>query len=386
MKEDLLKKFFALLRYELISENQPIEKDFISFDELPILYGFSKRYDLAHLVGDALEKNGLLDQSEQAKTHFLNERNVAVLRYEQKQYEFEQICSVLENAKIPFVPLKGAIIQNMYPEPWMRTSCDIDILVKKEDLSLATQLLKQDLSYTGDFVGTHDAQLYSPNGVHLELHFTLTTNKATPVQQKAFENVFNYDATNQSFKRKMSYEDFYGYFVLHTAMHLREGGCGIRPLLDIWLMQQQPDYDKAKCDQLLLDIGLLTFEKAINNLLQVWFFNKDATLLDKQLEEFIIAGNLYGTTENNVLVKTKRKKGKLRFLLSRIFIPYNDLKIQYPKLQKCPILFLYYQVKRWFNLLNKEKRNRVKNELNLTIKANTEKSQQIANLFKELQL
>ncbi|MBO4954226.1 MAG: nucleotidyltransferase family protein, partial [Clostridia bacterium] len=35
---------------------------------------------------------------------------------------------------IDFMPLKGAVIRQYYPEPWMRTSCDIDIHVKKDRL------------------------------------------------------------------------------------------------------------------------------------------------------------------------------------------------------------------------------------------------------------
>ena len=31
-------------------------------------------------------------------------------------------CAVLEEAKIPYIPLKGTVLRDYYPEAWMRTS------------------------------------------------------------------------------------------------------------------------------------------------------------------------------------------------------------------------------------------------------------------------
>ena len=52
----------------------------------------------------------------------------AVFRYEQ-QYEFQRICAVLEQAEVSYIPLKGLLLRNCYPEGWMRTSGDLDLLV-----------------------------------------------------------------------------------------------------------------------------------------------------------------------------------------------------------------------------------------------------------------
>ncbi len=135
MQQAVEKVFFALIRFEINGDELCDEiKNLITPDILPALFKLSKRHDLAHLVGDALDKNGLLPDGTEAKKRFLQERNMAVYRYEQIQYEYEQICEVLEKAKIPFIPLKGSVIRQYYPEPWMRTSCDIDILVKENIL------------------------------------------------------------------------------------------------------------------------------------------------------------------------------------------------------------------------------------------------------------
>ena len=56
--------------------------------------------------------------------------------------EYENLCSAFEKAQIPFLPLKGSVIRKYYPEAWMRTSCDIDILVHDEDVGRAKEIQK----------------------------------------------------------------------------------------------------------------------------------------------------------------------------------------------------------------------------------------------------
>ena len=140
MQRMIEKAFFALLCFEINGEELEDElNNLITPEILPALFKLAKRHDLAHLIGDALDKNGLLEEGSEAQKRFLRERNMAVYRYEQIQHEFEQICDVLVKAEIAFIPLKGSVIRPLYPEPWMRTSCDIDILVKEENLSAAIE-------------------------------------------------------------------------------------------------------------------------------------------------------------------------------------------------------------------------------------------------------
>ena len=81
---------------------------------------------------------------------FKNARLMAIYRYEQSRYELNRICKTLNDAQISFVPLKGAVIRNYYSEPWLRTSCDIDVLVREEDLKQAVKVLVSELHYVVD--------------------------------------------------------------------------------------------------------------------------------------------------------------------------------------------------------------------------------------------
>ena len=90
-------------------------------EELAKLYKLSKSHDLAHLVGDALTKNNLIGDGE-VKAKFQRQIMLAVYRYEKINYELGRLRKVLNEAKIPFIPLKGSVLRKYYPEPWMRTS------------------------------------------------------------------------------------------------------------------------------------------------------------------------------------------------------------------------------------------------------------------------
>ena len=85
------------------------------------LYKLSKAHDLAHLVGDALIKNDLIGNDE-IKEKYQKQVMIAIYRYEKINYELNRLRSALNEAQIPFIPLKGSVLRQYYPEPWMRTS------------------------------------------------------------------------------------------------------------------------------------------------------------------------------------------------------------------------------------------------------------------------
>ena len=72
-------------------------------------------------------------------------------------------------------------------------------------------------------------------------------------------------------------------------------------------------------------------------------------------------------------------------MLFRLFPPYRILKNQYLILRKCPILYPFYVVRRWFNLLFVK--GRAKNSLrewNVAMK--NSKENRVENLLKNLDL
>ena len=388
MQRTVEKVLFALIRFEINGDELCDEiKNLITLEMLPALFKLSKRHDLAHLIGDALDKHGLLPDGTEAKKRFLQERNMAVYRYEQIQYEFEQICDTLEKAKIPFIPLKGSIIRSFYPEPWMRTSCDIDILVDKSNLEQVKECLVCDLEYQVENVeSSHDISLYAPSGVHLELHHSLVEEGRAQSSSDILYGVWENVVESHSYQKEMLDEIFYFYHVAHMAKHFEIGGCGVRPFLDSYLLLHHAQYRTEACYRLLQQGRLLTFAKAVEETSNVWFYKMEATSLSREIQDYILYAGMYADTENRAAVQQAKKGGRIQYLWSRIFLPYEQLKTQYPNLGKRKIWFPFYQIKRWCRLLFGKDSKNVSRELKANVNMQADKKERIAKLLKDLEL
>ena len=55
--------------------------------------------------------------------------------------------------------------------------------------------------------------------------------------------------------------------------------------------------------------------------------------------------------DNRVAVQQIRRGGKLRYAMSRIWLPYDTLKSHYPSLEGKRVLLPLYEVRRWVKIL-----------------------------------
>lgn len=310
------------------------------------VYHLSTRHDLAHLAAHALEGAELPEC--EALESLKKAKNRAIYRYARMEHEYERICRALEMAKISFLPLKGSVLRAFYPEPWMRTSADIDILVHREDLEKTVHLLEEAFSYQRKGKGSHDVSMYLPNGMHLELHYETIEDAISKSAQAVLSQIWNRAVPKEpgSFHYLMPDELFYFYHIAHMAKHIRNGGCGIRYFLDIWVMNHRMSFDAQKQEALLREGQRLTFAQAAEKLSEAWFADEAPDALSRQLEAFIFGGGIHGSVKNRVRVQNQKK-----YPISRIVIPYEDLMYYYPVLEKKPWLMPVYQVVRWVRLM-----------------------------------
>ncbi len=385
MQRTVEKVFFALIRFEINGDELCDEiKNLITLEMLPALFKLSKRHDLAHLIGDALDKHGLLPDGTEAKKRFLQERNMAVYRYEQIQYEFEQICDTLEKAKIPFIPLKGSVIRKYYPEPWMRTSCDIDILVKEENLSAAIVCLVDTLGYSKGEKCFHDISLMSPSSVHLELHYNLIEKdeKMDILLENVWRNVYTNDG---SMMHLMNFPYLMFYLFAHMKHHFLKGGCGVRSFLDIYILLNRVQLSCRGFEELCKEAGILKFAQESIALANSWFSNGEFKY-NELMGEFILTGGVYGQVENKVMLQQTKKGGKIKYLISRIWLPYEWLKYSYPSLEGRRRLTPFYQLHRWWSIIAQKRVGRGVSELKASRDIKEEKCLAYAKLIKDLDL
>ena len=325
----------------------------LSEEDRRVLYAMAKEQDMAHILAAEFGKQGLLSPTDEISQKLRKQQLIAIYRYEQLNYELNEICLALEQAEIPFLPLKGSVIRTYYPEPWMRTSCDVDVLVHKENLDAACKALETALHYEVKYDCSHDVSLYSPSGVHVELHFDLVEEGRAGSSQAILKDAWVHASVKEGCRFHYEFDDalYYLYHIAHMAKHLEDGGCGIRPFVDLWILEHQVPHDDTRRNALLEEASLLRFADTARTLSEVWFGMAEHTELTESLEHFLLSSGIYGSLEGRVAVQQEKHGGKLAYLLNRVFLPYGELKIQYPVLEKHPCLTPIMEVRRWGRLL-----------------------------------
>lgn len=350
MDSKTIQLLFALLRSAIGGKALTAEeRELYSAEQLPELLEISSKHDVVHLLSLGLKQNDLISQADMdIKKNIL----IVAYRYEQLKRAYETLCNALEKAQIPFLPLKGSVIRKYYPEPWMRTSCDIDVLVHEEDLERAVSLLVEEHGYTYHGKGSHDVSLLTPNKKHIELHYNLVEDGIVKESSAVLKDVWE-TAERRSgwrFFYEMPDEMFYFYHVAHMAKHFENGGCGIRTLIDLWILDGMQNIQASKRDALLTQGKLLRFANMVRKLSKIWFDGAQYDSISKQVEDYILSGGVYGNSKNRITLQQSQKGGRLQYALSKVFIPYDVIKFHYPILQKKPWLMPLMQVRRWGKL------------------------------------
>lgn len=314
------------------------------------LLSVSRKHDIEHLLVYGLELNGLIPEEYGEITNKVFE---AAYRCEQLCFEFERLCAAFEEAEIPFIPLKGAVIRKHYPETWMRTSCDIDILVHEADLEKSVSVLADKCDFAYYKKGSHDVALITPGKIRVELHYNLIENEVSETSSAVLSRVWESANRCEGFRwqYEMSKEMFYFYHIAHMAKHFENGGCGIKPFADLWILDSIYGANSLKSEELLAEGELLTFARAAQKLSKVWFGNEQADSLSVKMENFVLNGGSFGSQKNRIAVQQQKKGGKTGYLFTRIFLPYNEIKYIYPVLQKHRWLTPIFEVLRWFRLI-----------------------------------
>lgn len=354
-------QLFCVLRKVFLGTSETTEIS-VTDEALDALFKLAKKHDIAHII--ALGLKDILPADYDA---FPIERMIftAAYRYEQMNYDYIRLCEVLEALEVPFIPLKGAVMRQYYPEPWMRNSCDIDILINEKDLERTVSKLVKDCGYTYAGKCTHDVSLFTPKHYHIELHYDLIeecwANQASDVLRSVWDTTVPRE--NKRYWREMPDEMFYFYHISHMAKHVIRGGCGIRPFIDLWLLDRVDGIDKAKRDDLLKRGGLWGFATAVRKLSKIWIEGALKDRVSEQLENYILYGGVYGNVKNRIRVRQEKKGRGLKYVFSRIIIPYDDIKIRYSVLKKHRWLTPFMQIRRWFELIFFGRLRRVTKEL-----------------------
>ncbi len=376
---------FDLIKYCLFDETKRELSYTFDSEDLKALYTFSKAHEICHIVGLSLKNAGLLSDDEYSKK-FSSEIDLAMFRYLKLSEAFSEMKGVFEREKIPFIPLKGTVLREYYPKAYLRTSSDIDIFIRKEDLERAVKAFTETCGYKTVIIGDeHDVSLVTPEGMHLELHYKLI--EKMPEAEKLLENVWDiaFKDLESEYLYHLPSEYFMLYHMVHMARHFIYGGVGVRPILDLYFIKNKMDTDLEKAYKLLKEASLYTFTRETEQLFDIWFNGKAHTELSLELQKYILFSGVYGTLDNIAVVEQLKNGGRFKSILKRIFMPYKELKNAYPVLVKYPFLTPLYQIKRWIRLIFFS-RKRVKHEITLKSGVTDESVEKFGKMLKNLDL
>ena len=353
---------FASLKSFLKNEKLNIKE--IDEKVLLDLFVLSKKHDLAHLVSDVLYNSGVISAESEIAPCFKQAQFDALFRYTRQDNAKQQIYNLFEEEKITFLPLKGSVLREFYEEPYMRTSGDLDILVKEKDVDRAKVLLCEKLGYTiKEENKVHDISLYTPDGVHIELHFNILEHLENI--DKVLAKVWDYTEESSAFEKSMTPEYFVFHHIAHMYYHFVNGGCGVRPFVDLYVLRENMAYNEKGLKKLCDECNITKFYYTMLELQDIWFGEGKHTKITKIIEEYILTGGVYGSIENKTAIKETREGSKASYVLKRIFIPYDGMKYRYPIIQKYKSLYPATLVLRMVEALSPERRKRALREMQM---------------------
>lgn len=357
-------------------------KEKLTPETVASVYRLAKKHDLGHILSNFIYRNQIEIPS-QIQAKLQKEDVICVYRYEQMKYAFEEICEVLSEADVEYIPLKGAVIRPYYPLETMRTSCDIDILIHEQDLKKAISHL-EDKGYRFEYKNYHDVSLYSPNNVHLELHFNIQENmdNLDLVLKDAWDYAVKADKNRYEFKK-----EFFAFHIFaHMAYHFVSGGCGIRSLMDIWVMEQKMGITYSCAEDLLKKAGIYKFAFQISEIAKRCFSDNQTDDFSNTVLEYIFNGGMYGSQENHHAVKKSKDKNTIGYVIRRLFLPYKSMVILFPVLNKAPILLPFYWIFRWIRGLFSGKTKKVMSEISTINDVDDSKVEDVRKIYSRLGL
>ena len=261
----------------------------------------------------------------------------------------------------------------------------IDILVKEEDVDKAKSLLCEKLGYTiKDENKVHDISLYTPDGVHIELHFNILEHMENV--DKVLKKVWDYTAESETSQKSMTPEYFMFHHIAHMYYHFVNGGCGVRPFVDLYILRENLNFSEKGLKKLCDECNITKFYYTMLELQDIWFGAGKHTKITKIIEEYILTGGVYGSIENKTAIQETEEGNKTGYILKRVFIPYNAMKYRYPVIKKHKFLYPAVVVLRLIEALMPERRKRAIREMQMLKNLNGNGEKPIEEIIKFFEL
>lgn len=240
------KHIMEFIKYA-IDENYNFDYSIIKSISWEKLFKEAKEHSLVSLIYYSISKLGLKKNiSKELLNQWVKYTFLCSTKELNNMENIEELFKVLNENKLKFIALKGAVIKELYPKAEFRTMGDCDLIVKESDLKFGENILKQ-LGYKEnehkDEHGAH--KVFMRNNQIIELHWTLINDDffygSKEFEKELWNNIRRVKIGKES-AYALNHEYMIVHLIAHMAVHLVWSGFGIRQLLDLYLYSKK--YEK----------------------------------------------------------------------------------------------------------------------------------------------
>lgn len=332
-------RYLAHLMACSINKTTPTPPDFTLDWEM--LYRLATKHNVAVIITPCVLS---LDAPQEIKAKFKYNSNIITAREARQEIEAQRVFAAFVKADIPFIKLKGIVLKNLFPQPYMRTHCDVDICVSEDDRERAKAVMAE-LGYNLECsIDYHDEYIKDTYFI-FEIHSCVMSPRSHLFP--LFDEPFKKSRVSE-FPPGLQFENEYFYLSLfvHMYKHFVSEGCGIRLLCDLYVFEKaypQMDFEMIKSS--LAQYNLQEFFDNVYALCHNLFDGGEFDYKQEVIAEFILRSGEYGNPELKKLSwlssdrsANLRTKDKIRYLMGNWFPSAKNFSRKYPVLKKAPIL------------------------------------------------
>ena len=314
--------------------------------DLDALYKLASKHMLTAAAAHALEQAGVQD------ARFVKAKEHSASKNATMDMEMEAVFSELDAAGIWHMPLKGIVLQHLYPVYGMREMSDHDILFDAKRADDVRRIM-EGLGFCAEELGLINHDVYHKDPVsNFEMHWALFGANADEKICAYYKDVEK-KLLGDGYEKHLSPEDFYIFMIAHEYKHYTLSGTGLRSLLDTYVYLQKTSLDMRFVTAEMEKLGIAAFEATNRSLAQHLFSDGALSETEADMLDFMLASGTYGAM--NVAVQKRLRDfgaGKLHYVINRFFEPlrkgsrsYRIFSQQYPFFYKhkilLPFLHLY---------------------------------------------
>ena len=287
-----------------------------------------------------------------------------------------EMQEAMEQNGIYNIAVKGSVTKLRYENEILRTMGDIDLLYKPEQHHVFKTLM-QSLGYVDYQEGRKNDTYSRKPFITVEAHRELVESSSE--YSDYYRDIWHMVQPKKGLKYtcEMRVEDELVFNIVHLAEHFKEGGAGVRFIIDVYVYSQI-EMDDDYVEQELAKLGLNEFFHHILDLAYFWFADGESSELTVELANFITDGGVFGGKDNAAALAVE--EGRLKHLIKVCFPDYNSMKSMFPWLKGKGVLLPYAWSLRGVRAM-RHRKNNIRTHMNAIRTGDTEKGKALKQFY-----